>query len=244
MLYASLFDALFESRLLSTCFPKAKLYIRHLPPIAFCLLFELALRVVGMLRLFQLVLSYWVVGKLITCSTWYMRWIWIGDKLDTRYWRWIWFNYVTTTLVKAEASVSHFACFTMTHLGPLGPRVRMNCSKLSALTTRGRFHGVSLDLLLFLELVYQGPQHRIYIWIHIWFELPVMVLKVLSPPRKGVVVSPRTVGRFIFFWYVLLWSWRTSRMGSLLDFSILANFWVRFRSSADFVTGSLVGWPP
>jgi hypothetical protein len=93
--------------------------------------------------------------------------------------------------------VSHFACFTTAHLCPLAPRVRMNCSKLSALTTRGRFHGVSLDLLLYLELVYRGPQHRIYIWICIWFELPVMGLKVLIPPRKGVVVSPRTVGRFI-----------------------------------------------
>jgi hypothetical protein len=59
--------------------------------------------------------------------------------------------------------MSHFAHFTMAHLCPLGPRVRMNCSKLSALTTRGRFHGVSLDLILFLELVYRGPQHRIYI---------------------------------------------------------------------------------
>jgi hypothetical protein len=69
MLYASLFDALFESRILSTCFPKAKLYFRHLPPITLCLLFELALRVVGMLRLFQVMLSYQVVGKFITCST-------------------------------------------------------------------------------------------------------------------------------------------------------------------------------
>jgi hypothetical protein len=58
------FDALFESRNISTCFPKAKLYTRHLPPITFCLLLELALRVVGMLRLFQVVLSYRVVGKL------------------------------------------------------------------------------------------------------------------------------------------------------------------------------------
>jgi hypothetical protein len=57
MLYASLvFWCLFESRNLSTCFPKAKLYICHLPPITFCLLFELALRVVGMLRLFKVVL--------------------------------------------------------------------------------------------------------------------------------------------------------------------------------------------
>jgi hypothetical protein len=56
-------DALFESRILSTCFSKAKLYTRHLPLITFCLLFELALRVVGMLRLFQVVLSYRVVGK-------------------------------------------------------------------------------------------------------------------------------------------------------------------------------------
>jgi hypothetical protein len=39
-------------------FSKAKLYIRHLPPITICLLFELALRVVGMLRLFQLVLLF------------------------------------------------------------------------------------------------------------------------------------------------------------------------------------------
>jgi hypothetical protein len=57
-------DALFESRILSTCFPKAKLYTRHLPPITFCLLFELTLRVVGMLRLFPVILSYRVVGKL------------------------------------------------------------------------------------------------------------------------------------------------------------------------------------
>jgi hypothetical protein len=81
--------------------------------------------------------------------------------------------------------VSHFVRFTTAHLCPLGPRVHMNCSKLSALTTRRRFHGVSLDLLLFLELVYRGPQHHIYIWIRICFELPVMVLKVLSPPSKG-----------------------------------------------------------
>jgi hypothetical protein len=80
--------------------------------------------------------------------------------------------------------VSHFAHFMMAHLCPLGPRVRMNCSKLSTLTTRGRFHGVSLDLLLFLKLVYRGPQHRIYIWIRIWFKLPVMVLKALSPLEK------------------------------------------------------------
>jgi hypothetical protein len=63
------FDALFVSRILSTCFPKAKLHTCHLPPITFCLLFELALRVVGMLRVFQVVLSYQVVGKFITCST-------------------------------------------------------------------------------------------------------------------------------------------------------------------------------
>jgi hypothetical protein len=44
-------------------FPKAKLYIHHLPPITFCLLFELVLRVVGMLRLFQVILSYRVVGE-------------------------------------------------------------------------------------------------------------------------------------------------------------------------------------
>jgi hypothetical protein len=62
-------DALFESRLLSTCFLKAKLYICHLPPITFCLLFELALRVVGMLKLFPVILSYRVVGKFITFST-------------------------------------------------------------------------------------------------------------------------------------------------------------------------------
>jgi hypothetical protein len=93
--------------------------------------------------------------------------------------------------------VSHFARFTMAHLCPLGPRFRMNCSKLSTLTTRGRFHGVSLDLLLFLELVYRGPQHRIYIWIWIWFELPLKVLKVLSPSMMGVVVSPMMVDGFI-----------------------------------------------
>jgi hypothetical protein len=93
--------------------------------------------------------------------------------------------------------VSHFAHFTTAHLCPLGPRVRMNCSKLSALTTRGRFHGVSLDLVLFLELVYRGPQHRIYISIWIWFELPLKVLKVLSPPTMGVVVSPMMVDGFI-----------------------------------------------
>jgi hypothetical protein len=93
--------------------------------------------------------------------------------------------------------MSHFAHFTMAHLCPLGPRVRMNCSKLSALTTRGRFHEVSLDLLLFLELVYWGPQHRIYIWIWIWVESPFMMAESLSPPRQGVVVSPHKVGRFI-----------------------------------------------
>jgi hypothetical protein len=69
MLYASLSDALFQSRILSTCFLKAKLYFRHLPPITLCLLFELSLRVVGMPRLFQVVLSYRVVGKIITCFT-------------------------------------------------------------------------------------------------------------------------------------------------------------------------------
>jgi hypothetical protein len=89
--------------------------------------------------------------------------------------------------------VSHFACFTTAHLCPLGPRVHMNCSKLSALTTRGRFHGVSLDLLLFLEIVYRGPQHRIYIWIWIWVESPLMVAESLSPPLMGVVVSSLTV---------------------------------------------------
>jgi hypothetical protein len=56
-------DALFESRILSTRFPKANLYICHLPPITFCLLFELALRVLGMLRSFKVMLSY-RVGKL------------------------------------------------------------------------------------------------------------------------------------------------------------------------------------
>jgi hypothetical protein len=80
-------DALFESHILSTCFPKAKLYIRHLPPITFCLLFELALRVVGMLRLFQVVLSYWVVGKLshalLNGFELEIRWILdVGDKHD------------------------------------------------------------------------------------------------------------------------------------------------------------------
>jgi hypothetical protein len=82
-------------------------------------------------------------------------------------------------------------------LVPPRTRVRMNCSTLSALTTRGRFHGVSLDLLLFLKLVYRGPQHCIYIWIWIWFELPLKVLKVLSPPTIGVVVSPMMVDGFI-----------------------------------------------
>jgi hypothetical protein len=43
ILYASLSNACYESRNLSTRFPKAKLYFRHLPPITFCLLFELAL---------------------------------------------------------------------------------------------------------------------------------------------------------------------------------------------------------
>jgi hypothetical protein len=91
MLYASLSDALFESCILSTCFPKAKLYFGHLPPITFCLLFELALRVVGMLRVVQVVLSYWVVGKVITCFNLWLRdgyeleisWILdVGDKHD------------------------------------------------------------------------------------------------------------------------------------------------------------------
>jgi hypothetical protein len=98
--------------------------------------------------------------------------------------------------------VSHFARFTTAHLCPLGPRVRMNCFKLSALTTRGRFHGVSLDLLLFLELVYQGPQHRINIWIWIWVESPLMVAESLSPPSMGVVASPPMVDGFICQWDV------------------------------------------
>jgi hypothetical protein len=71
-------DALFESRILSTHFLKAKLYFRHLLPITLCLLFELALRVVGMLRLFQVVLSYRVVGKfyhmLYLIYDMYMNW--------------------------------------------------------------------------------------------------------------------------------------------------------------------------
>jgi hypothetical protein len=93
--------------------------------------------------------------------------------------------------------VSHFAHFTMAHLCPLGPRVRTNCSKLSALTTRGRFHGVSLDLLLFLELVYRGPQHRIYISIWFWVESPLMVAESLRPPPMGVVALPSMVDGFI-----------------------------------------------
>jgi hypothetical protein len=81
--------------------------------------------------------------------------------------------------------VSHFAHFTMAHLCPLGPRVRMNCSNLSALTTRGRFHGVSLDLLLFLELVYRGPQHRI---LHFDLDLGGVIFDgggVSKPPSDG-----------------------------------------------------------
>jgi hypothetical protein len=78
-------DALFESRILSTCFPKAKLYTRHLPPITFCLLFELALRVIGMLRLFQVVLSYRVVGKLSHALLYgyemVMNWRLVGYKM-------------------------------------------------------------------------------------------------------------------------------------------------------------------
>jgi hypothetical protein len=93
--------------------------------------------------------------------------------------------------------VSHSARFMMAHLCPLGPRVRMNYSKLSMLTTRGRFHGVSLDLLLFLELDYRGPEHHIYIWIWIWVESPLMVAESLSPPPMGVVASPPMVDEFI-----------------------------------------------
>jgi hypothetical protein len=101
-------------------------------------------------------------------------------------------------LIKAEASVSHFAHFTTAHLCPLGPRVRMNCSKLSALTTRGRFHGVSLDLLLFLELVYQGPQHHI---LHMDLDLGGVTFDgggvSKPPPPMGVVASPPMVEGFI-----------------------------------------------
>jgi hypothetical protein len=139
--------------------------------------------------------------------------------------------------------VSHFAHFTMAHLCPLGPRVCMNCSKLSALTTRERFHGVSLDLLLFLKLVYRGPQHHIYIWIWIWFELPLKVLKVLSPPTMGVVVSPMMVDRLICL-ACRCEVGRPSVMSPRPDFTAIANYWVRLWSSADFVAGSLVGWPP
>jgi hypothetical protein len=131
-------DSCFESRNLSTCFSKAKLYIRHLPPMTFCLLFELALRVVGMLRLFQVVLSYRVVGKFITCFT---LWLWdgyelkiswvldVGDKHDL--------FMLQLHLIKQRHRWVIFACFPTAHLCPLGPQVRMNCSKLSALTTRG-----------------------------------------------------------------------------------------------------------
>jgi hypothetical protein len=52
-------------------------------------------------------------------------------------------------LIKAEASVSNFARFTTAHLCPLGPRVRMNCSKLSALTTRGDAVGSPLTYYFF-----------------------------------------------------------------------------------------------
>jgi hypothetical protein len=89
--------------------------------------------------------------------------------------------------------VSHFARFTMAHLCPLGPRVRMNYSKLSALTTRGDAVGSPLTYYFFLRLVYRGPQHRIYIWIWILVESPFMVAESLSPPRQGVVVTPRKV---------------------------------------------------
>jgi hypothetical protein len=52
-------------------------------------------------------------------------------------------------LIKAEASVSHFAHFTTAHLCPLGPRVHMNCSELSALTTRGDAMGSPLTYYFF-----------------------------------------------------------------------------------------------
>jgi hypothetical protein len=64
MLYASLSDALFESRIISTYFPKQNYILATSRLFTFCLLFELALRVIGMFRLFQVVLSYRVVGKL------------------------------------------------------------------------------------------------------------------------------------------------------------------------------------
>jgi hypothetical protein len=145
-------DSCFESRNLSTCFSKAKLYIRHLPPMTFCLLFELALRVVGMLRLFQVVLSYRVVGKFITCFT---LWLWdgyelkiswvldVGDKHDL--------FMLQLHLIKQRHRWVIFACFPTAHLCPLGPQVRMNYYKLSALTTRGDAVGSPLTYYFFLS---------------------------------------------------------------------------------------------
>jgi hypothetical protein len=118
----------------------------------------------------------------------------------------------TTTIINYTPAIS-----------PLGARVRMNCSKLSALTTHGRFSGISLDLLLFLELVYWGPQHHIYIWIWIWFELPLKVLKVLSPPMMGVVVSPMMVDGFICL-VCRYEAGRPSMMSPRPDFTAVANF--------------------
>jgi hypothetical protein len=78
------FDALFESRNLSTCFPKQNYILATSHLFTFCLLFELALRVVGMLRLFLVVLSYRVVGKLSHALFGYemdMNWRLVGYKM-------------------------------------------------------------------------------------------------------------------------------------------------------------------
>jgi hypothetical protein len=78
-------DALFESRILSTCFPKAKLYTRHLPPITFCLLFELPLRVVGIFRLLEL---FYLIGL----GSYYMLYF-----MDISCWRYSWLTIMLIT---------------------------------------------------------------------------------------------------------------------------------------------------
>jgi hypothetical protein len=60
----------------------------------------------------------------------------------------------------------------------------------------------------------------------------------------GVVASPPMVDGFYLPVGRLREAGRVSPMSSLTDLAVGANFWVHLQSSAEFIAGSLVGWPP
>jgi hypothetical protein len=93
--------------------------------------------------------------------------------------------------------VSHFARFTMAHLCPLGPRVCMNCSKLSALTTRGDAVGSPLTYYFFSRLVYRGATTP---YLHLDLDLGGVTFHgggVSKPPSIGCGCVASKGGRFI-----------------------------------------------